>query len=113
MDLVAASARLNSNFADCPEHQFCHSVYFFVLPKTHHRPTLIAQHTGRFNVSASIALQLRLPPVAVPGWRLSVLWAPVPIAAVYEDCNALPREADVDGSSVGSRDRAVKAKPEP
>jgi hypothetical protein len=84
-----------------------------VFPHSDNRPPCCCQGCVCVLITAPVAFELLGPPRRIGLGLLAMLRASVPEAAIDEDRDALPRENDVDSSSMAGQHRQVHPVPQP
>src|SRR5829696_904503 len=88
--------------------------YVLVLPGAEHLPSVTCERAVDSTVSGDVASELRLPVRGVRPWRVAVVRAAVPEAAVDEDGEARAREDHVGSNDSGrSRDWVIDPEAQP
>src|SRR5829696_3259520 len=88
--------------------------YVLVLPGAEHLPAVTCERAVDSTVSGDVASELRLPVRGVRTWRVAVVRAAVPEAAVDEDGEARAREDHVGSNDSGrSRDWVIDPEAQP
>ncbi len=82
-----------------------------MFPYPDHAPPKLFEPLVGVDVTCTVAGDLPVPPLSIGLRPGAVLWAPVPEAAVYEDCELLSWKRDVNPSPRKSVDPELDAEP--